>query len=76
MDPENSLRGGPNSKKGSLTENFNMAKINNLAIPGGGGGGGVRTPSPPLYPPMKEVHVCVNNKSLPHSIGSASTKTT
>ena len=22
-----------------LTENFNMAKINNLAIPGGGGGG-------------------------------------
>ena len=29
--------GGPNSQKGSVTENFNMAKINNLAIPGGGG---------------------------------------
>ena len=31
-----------------LTENFNMAKINNLAIPGGG----VRTPCPP--PPPKD----------------------
>ena len=29
-----------------LTENFNMAKINNLAIPGG-----VQTPSPPPPPP-------------------------
>ena len=40
----------------SLTENFNMAKINNLAIPGGGGGGGVRTPCPcppSLDPPMR-----------------------
>ena len=34
--------GGPNSQKGSdgkFQENFNKAKINNLAIPGGGGGG-------------------------------------
>ena len=30
-----------------LTENFNMAKINNLAIPGVGGGG-----PEPLDPPM------------------------
>ena len=29
-----------------LTENFNMAKINNLAIPGSGGGGGSGTPVP------------------------------
>ena len=31
-----------------LTENFNMAKINNLAIPGWGS----RPPAPPLDPPM------------------------
>ena len=34
-----------------LMENFNMAKINNLAIPGGGGGSGPPVP-PPLDPPM------------------------
>ena len=33
-----------------LTENFNMAKVNNLEIPGG-----VRTPSPPLDPPMATI---------------------
>ena len=46
-DPENFLRGGGGSKipRRGLTENFNMAKINNLAIPGGG----VRTPCPPLW---------------------------
>ena len=47
-DPENFLRGVQTPRRG-LTENFNMAKINNLAIPGGGG---VRTPCPPLDPPM------------------------
>ena len=31
-----------------------MAKINNLAIPGGGGGGG----SPPLDPHMKNICIC------------------
>ena len=55
-DPENFLRGGgrgPIPRRGQA-ENFNMAKINNLAIPGGG----VRTPClpppppPPLDPPM------------------------
>ena len=44
---KNFLRGGPNSQKG----NFNMAKTNNLAIPGGGGGGPDPL-SPPLDPPM------------------------
>ena len=34
-----------------LTENFNMAKINNLAIPGGGGGGPDPLPPPPPPPP-------------------------
>ena len=29
--------GGVQSPRRGLTENFNMAKINNLAIPGGGG---------------------------------------
>ena len=33
-----------------LTENFNMAKINNLAIPGGGGGSG------PPVPPSGSAH--------------------
>ena len=47
-DPENFLRGGGGGSKfpeggGGLTENFNMAKNNNLAFPGGG----VRTPCPP-----------------------------
>ena len=49
-DPENFLRGVQISRRG-LTENFNMANINNLAIPGGGGG--VPDPlSSPLDPPM------------------------
>ena len=50
-DPENFLGGGgPGvqiSRRG-LTENFNMTKINNLAIPGGSG-----PPVPPLDPPMQ-----------------------
>ena len=41
-DPENFLSGGVQIPRRGLTENFNMAKINNLAIPGG-----VRTPCPP-----------------------------
>ena len=48
-DPENIFRGGgggPNSQKGS-DGNFNMVKINNLAIPGRSG-----PPVPPLDPPM------------------------
>ena len=45
-DAENFLRRGPNSQKGPDGK-FNMAKINNLAIPGGGGGG-VRTPCLPI----------------------------
>ena len=36
--------GGVQIPRRGLTENFNMAKINNLAIPGGVG---VRTPCPP-----------------------------
>ena len=41
--------GGVEIPRRGLTENFNMAKINNLAIPGGGGSG---PPVPPLDPPM------------------------
>ena len=41
-------QGGVQIPRRSLTENFNMAKINNLAMPGGGGGGGGGgTPVPP-----------------------------
>ena len=41
--------GGVQIPRRGLTENFNMAKINNLAIPGG-----VPTPCPtPLDPPMR-----------------------
>ena len=43
--------GGVQIPRRGLTENFNMAKINNLAIPGGGGSG---RPVPPLDPPMPE----------------------
>ena len=43
--------GGVQIPRRGLTENFNMAKINNLAIPGGGGGGS-GPPVPPLDPPM------------------------
>ena len=54
-DPENFLRGVQIPRRG-LTENFNMAKINNLAIPGAGRGVGVGSrppvPLPPLDPPM------------------------
>ena len=44
--------GGVQIPRKGLTENFNMAKINNLAIPGGVGGG-PDPPSPPLDPPMR-----------------------
>ena len=40
--------GGVQIPRRGLTENFNMAKINNLAIPVGGGGGGYGPPVPPL----------------------------
>ena len=36
--------GGVQIPRRGLTENFNMAKINNLAIPGGGGGSGPHVP--------------------------------
>ena len=58
-DPENFLRGGGGVQipRRGLTENFNMAKINNLAIitRWGGGGGGKRSGPPvtPLDPPMR-----------------------
>ena len=42
--------GGVQIPRRGLTENFNMAKINNLAIPGGGGG--PNPLPPPLNPPM------------------------
>ena len=41
-----------------LTENFNMAKINNLAIPGG-----VQTPCPPNPPPPPVYAQSVNNNN-------------
>ena len=58
MDPENFLRvggggGGVQIHRSDLTENFNMAKINNLAIPGGGSG----PPVPTLDPPMVITHL-------------------
>ena len=52
--------GHPNSQK-VLTENFNKAKMNNLAIPEGGG---VLTPCPPsLDPPMCRIKIshCTRN---------------
>ena len=55
VDLENFLRGGGGGgvqiPRRGLTENFNMAKINNLAIPvgGGGGGGGSGPPVPRLW---------------------------
>ena len=46
-DPENFLGGGGiQIPRRGLAENFNMAKINNLAIPGGGG------PDPLSPPPL------------------------
>ena len=64
MDPENFLGGGGGRGGGGvqiprrdLTENFNMAKINNLAIPGGGGGG-LDPLSPPLDPLVEINKVC------------------
>ena len=45
--------GGVQSPRRGLTENFNMVKINDLAIPGGGGGPDP-LPPPPLDPPMKK----------------------
>ena len=50
-DPENFLSGVQIPRRG-LTENFNMAKINNLAIPGGSG-----PPVPPPPPPSGSAHV-------------------
>ena len=44
--------GGVQIPKRGLTENFKMAKTNNLAIPGGG----VRTPCPPPPPPSGSAH--------------------
>ena len=41
--------GGVQSPRRGLTENFNMAKINNLAIPGGGGSGPPVPPSGSAY---------------------------
>ena len=49
-DPENFLREVQIPRR-VLAENFNTAKINNLAIPGRGGGGS-GPPVPPLDPPM------------------------
>ena len=49
-DPGNFLRGGGGGGGGGgMTENFNMEKINNLAIPGWGGPDPL---SPPLDLPM------------------------
>ena len=57
-DPETFLRGGGGvqTPRRGLTEYFNMAKINNLAIPGGGGSG---PPVPPLDPPMTPGLFCL-----------------
>ena len=57
-DQENFLTGVQIPRRG-LTENFNMAKIDNLAIPGGG----VRTPCPPLDPPMAAYVWRIRSKS-------------
>ena len=50
-DPENFLRGGGGVQipRRGLTQNCNMAKIKNLAIPGGSG--------PPVPPPSGSAHV-------------------
>ena len=47
--------GGVQILRRGLTENFNIAKINDLAIPSGGGG--VRTPCPP----SGSAHTCICN---------------
>ena len=51
-DPENFLRGGGGVQipRRGLTENFNIAKINNMAFLGGGGGPDPLSPT--LDPPM------------------------
>ena len=58
-DPDNFLSGGVGGgvhiPRRGRTENFNMAKINNLAIPGGGGG--VRTPCAPLWIRPCDIHI-------------------
>ena len=46
-DPENFLRVGVQIPRRGLAQNFNMAKINNLAIPGGSG---------PPVPPSVSAH--------------------
>ena len=54
-------QGGVQIPRRGLTENFNMAKINNLAIPGGGGSG---PPVPPLDLPMCDflLNATMNNE--------------
>ena len=43
--------GGVQIPRRGPTENFNMEKINNLAMPGGGGGGpDPLSPPPPMHP--------------------------
>ena len=44
--------GGVHIPRRGLTENFNMAKINNVVIPGGGGG---PDPLPPPPPPTLDL---------------------
>ena len=59
--------GGVQISRRGLTENFNMAKINNLAIPGGGGGGS-GPPVPPLDPPMWRIKIRkVRHKYVVHT---------
>ena len=50
--------GGVQIPRRGLTENFNTAKINNLAIPEGGGGPDPL--SPPLDPPMQCMYLVYN----------------
>ena len=61
-DPENFLRVGWGGEgvqipRSGLTENFNMAKNNNLAIPREGGGVSGPPDPPPLDPPMHDPQI-------------------
>ena len=51
--------GGVQIPRRGLTENFSMAKTNNLAIPGGG--------PAPLSPPSGSAHVMVGNPKVSKS---------